>query len=140
MVNFTFLFLTLLSFQAHAQNICSSYEWPNSIKNILKLNGEMKQKALGEEIDEFSRKVGTCYERDPVGLAEKTWCSVKRDENIEKIFKEFWFNQKNDKDLKKDGYNQTQYKILEKEIYFNIMLNNKNFSCQRIKVEILNNE
>jgi hypothetical protein len=61
-------------------------------------------------------------------------------EKNEKIFKEFWFNQKNDKDLKKDGYNQTQYKILEKEIYFNIMLNNKNFSCQRIKVEILNNE
>lgn len=92
MVNFTFLFLTLLSFQANAQNICNSYEWPNSIKEILKLNGEMKQKALGEEIDEFSRKVGTCYARDPVGLAEKTWCSVKRDENIEKIFKEFSLN------------------------------------------------
>jgi hypothetical protein len=86
MVNFTFLFLTLLSFQANAQNICNSYEWPNSIKEILKLNGEMKQKALGEEIDEFSRKVGTCYDREPVGLAEKTWCEVKRDQNIEKIF------------------------------------------------------
>ena len=61
--------------------------------------------------------------------------------NNQKIFQEFWFNEKNDKDLTKDGYNQTQYKILEKEIYFNIVRNNKkNFSCQRIKVEILNNE
>lgn len=61
--------------------------------------------------------------------------------NNQKIFKEFWFNEKNDKDLTKDGYNQTQYKILKKEIYFNIVRNNKkNFSCQRIKVEILNNE
>jgi hypothetical protein len=61
--------------------------------------------------------------------------------NNKKIFKEFWFNEKNDKDLTKDGYNQTQYKILEKEIYFNIVRNNKkNFSCQRIKVEILNIE
>jgi hypothetical protein len=66
---------------------CPAYEWPKAMKEVMSLGDHMRQKLLGEEMNEFSAKVGHCYDRDPVGLAEKTWCNSERDKKIEQIFK-----------------------------------------------------
>ena len=118
-------------------NILISYRMGVYIPLFHKNLGLSLEKMYSEKID---IKKDIFVKEDKIKSFQVKLVPTFDSEKNEKIYKEFWSNKKNDKDLKKDGYNQTLYKILEKEIYFNIMRNNKNFSCQRIKVEILNNE
>lgn len=71
--------------ECFSQEVCPPYGWPTEVKNLKKFGQDMRQHLLGEEMNKFSRMVGTCYNRDPKGLAEKIWFDEKRDEKINKV-------------------------------------------------------
>jgi hypothetical protein len=80
------IFFLFTSLASYPQEVCPIYNWPSEVKDLGKLGLEMRQHLLGAEMNKFSQMVGVCYNRDPKGLAEKTWCEQKRDQNIEKVF------------------------------------------------------
>jgi hypothetical protein len=63
------------------------YEWPTSLGKIVRLGEEIRLKLLGQQMDEFSSRTGSCYGRDPQGKAEVTWVCSRRDERLETVMK-----------------------------------------------------
>jgi hypothetical protein len=61
------------------------FEWPTNLSKVITQGEEIRLKLLGQQMNEFSDRTGSCYERNPQGKAEETWVCSRRDERLEKI-------------------------------------------------------
>ncbi len=83
--SFCGLIIWTISLCSLANEVCHIYAWPESIKTLEKFENQLKSNLLQVEMAKFSKVVGHCYNREPVGKAEKSWLDVKRFERIEKV-------------------------------------------------------
>ncbi len=79
------LFFTLNSSPLRAQQ-CEVYSWPRAIKELDQLNDNIRSQMLFQEMEKFSKSVGHCYARPPVGKGEMAWIYGKRREKLDEIY------------------------------------------------------
>lgn len=83
---FIIFFLLNLYPQASAEIKCAPpYNWPRAIDKLADLEIKTRRQLLAQEMDKFSKQVGHCYARQPVGEAETAWLNGKRISKLREI-------------------------------------------------------
>lgn len=84
-------FLLFLGLLAPTAQAC--FRWPKDAyplnpksEPLIELHHTLRLQRLAEEMNRFSRQVGSCYGRLLVGKAERIWASGERDRRIQKIY------------------------------------------------------
>ena len=81
------LFWCFLSVASASPPTCPTYDWPSQVSKIETFEIKFRFKVLTQEMEKFSKNVGECYNREPVGGAEKLWAKSARLKKLKKINK-----------------------------------------------------
>ena len=86
----SYIFLSVLFFALNSSPLwaqqCEVYSWPGAITDMEKLNDKIRFEMLTQEMEKFSKSVGHCYARQPVGKGEIAWVNGKRMEKLSEIY------------------------------------------------------
>ncbi len=81
-----FIIFTILSVRTFANEVCRpEYNWPKAIDNFSKNSWQIRFQLVRQEMEKFSKQVGHCYNRKPVGKAERDWLDSVSVDRIIKV-------------------------------------------------------